>query len=445
MISYHLAKKLYIGGGSLLGENVHKHLVNLKNNQWLKGDKLLDLQWIKFIKILNHAYLKSAYYNEKFNAYGIKPSDIKSSSDLYRIPILTKTDLRNNYTRLIVNNKNYKYTMAKSSGSTGQAVKFFKDRNASGHSRAAMYLGHSWYGLDIGHREAKLWGIPNNLASKVISRTGDYLLNRFREKNFQLDEETLNSFYQKIKKYKPHYLMGYTSMVYEFANYLQSMGIDASKFALKMVKVTAETVFDYQRALIEKVFASPVAVEYGAAEVGIVAFECPHKGLHIITEGVFVEEYNTQVHNLREFIITDLNNFYSPIIRYKIGDYGCFLNKTCSCGRELPLLKEVVGRTSDIVYKADGSPIHSSVFSYILKDITERNGGITQYKVYQKKKGYLEIHLVKGIKFNQNTINILLNSIKKYMGKDIIIKIVEVQKIGREPSGKLRYFVSEVK
>lgn len=445
MINSYIAKKLYIGGGRILGENVYKCLVKLKKNQWLSMKQLEEIQWIKFLAMVNHAYNFSPFYRKRFDEHGINPKRIATFDDVRRLPIITKTDLQNHYIEMVVSGRPYKYSIAKSSGSTGQAVKFFKDRNASSNGRAAMYLGHSWYGVDIGDREAKLWGVPFDFKERTMAYLGDYLLNRFRGKNFQLTEKTLNDFYRKIESFKPVYLMGYSSLVYEFANFLQSYKIDGSKFALKMVKVTAETLFDYQRKLIENVFQCPVINEYGAAEVGIIAFECPCRGLHSMPEGVFIEEHNAEIGKFKEFIITDLDNFYSPIIRYQIGDYGRLSKRSCRCGRGLPLLESIVGRTSDIVYKSDGSPVHSSVFSYILKNITGKNGGIKQYKVYQKEKGHLEIEYIKGKNFNKNTLDLLFINTKKQLGEDIKITTREVEIIEREKSGKLRYFVSVVK
>ncbi len=444
MIFNSAAKYLYIIGGGILGENVDKHLEFLKKSQWFSTDKLKELQWFKLKSLLEHSYNNSPYYRKIFDENGIKLQDINAPQDLGKIPVLTKDDLRIHYKELVVNNGHYKYSIAKSSGSTGQAVKFYKDRNASGNGRAAMYRGHNWYNVDIGDREARLWGVPLNLKGKISAKIGDLLLNRFREKKFYLTEDVMVSFYNNMKIRKPHYLMGYSSLVYEFALFLSNREIDASLFNLKMVKVTAETLHDYQRTVIEKTFQCPLAIEYGAAEVGLIAFECPFHGLHITIEGVFIEELNTSTPSLKELIITDLNNYYTPIIRYQLGDYGSLSNEMCSCGRGLPLLREVVGRTNDIAFTIDGKPIHSSIFSYILKDITGRNGGIKQYKIYQRNIGALEFEIIKDSTFSISTEDYLKKKILENFGRETRISIRYVDVIEREPSGKLRYFVSKI-
>jgi phenylacetate-CoA ligase len=445
MIPNVLARPVYLLQTRIRGEHTDRHLEELLRTQWLSRDELAELQWKKVTRLLHHAYENSPYYRKRFQEHGVSPEQIQSPGDLSRVPLLTKEELRKNYSEMAVTESTYKYSAAKSSGSTGQSVKFWKDHRASGAGRAAMMRGHSWYGVNIGDREATLWGVPLSRSGRIRSRIRDFLLNRFREKNFQLSDEVLRSFYEKMKRVRPAYLMGYSSLVYEFAQFMQQQELDGAALELRMVKVTAESLFDYQRELIEQVFSTSVANEYGAAEVGIVAFECPERGLHITAEGVYVEELDTSVPDVgAELVITDLDNFYSPIIRYRVGDYGRCSDMVCRCERGLPLLRDVVGRTSDVVHGPDGTVFHSSIFSYILKEITGRDGGIAKYRVYQDQKGRLEFEIVRAPTFTDDTVSFLKALVADEFGSgmETVIRFVDV--IEREPSGKLRYFISRV-
>lgn len=445
MIPSSLAKHLYIRAGKIRGENIDQHLDALKKSQWLSTAELQEIQWRKLVALLNHAFDKSPFYKKRFNEYGITPNDIKTPEDMVKVPLLTKNDIREQFHEMKVTEGSYKFSLAKTSGSTGQALKFYKDRASSGNGRASMYRGHSWYGVEVGDREAKMWGVPIENKEKWVAKVGDYMVNRFRVKSFQLTDNVMQDFVGRMRRFNPKYLMGYSSLVYQFAQYLEGAKIDGSQFALKFVKVTAETLFDDQRKQIETVFNCPVAIEYGATEVGIIAFECPYHGAHIMSESVFVEEIDTGIDSKKEVVITDLNNYYSPIIRYRIGDCARLSDRICRCGRGLPLLEEIVGRTSDVVYKANGVPVHSAIFSYILKDITGRDGGIKQYKIYQEEKGCLRIEIIRSHNYNETTFNHLKKNIYKQLGDNMKLNIVYVDDIQREASGKLRYFVSKVK
>ena len=384
MLPGNIAKNIFFLGGKILGDNVDIHLGKLLETQWYSRNKLEELQWKKFKVMLQHAYDNSPLYRGKFDIYGVKPSNIQNHSDLSKLPILTKNELRNSHDSILSKTGAYRFSIAKSSGSTGQLVKFYKDRNASGCGRAAMYRGHSWYGVDVGARESRLCGVAQTIRGKIITRMGDFLLNRFRQKDFYASPEVFAAFASEMKKKAPEYLMGYSSLVYEFAIFVENEGVNLTSLNLKMVKVTSESLYDYQREVIERVFGCPVVNEYGAAEAGVIAFECPMHGMHVAVEGVLIEEIDMKnQQGVNEFLVTDLDNFYSPIIRYKLGDMGRLSAETCSCGRGLPLLENIVGRTGDIVYGVDGARAHSSIFSYILKESTVGacRGGIKQYRV----------------------------------------------------------------
>ena len=444
MISRPLAKGLYTVATRLRGENVDRNLELLKQSQWLSRQELRDLQWSRLLSLIDHAIANSPYYGRLFAEHGLSRQSIISPDDLQRIPLLTKEALRKEYDAIRVTNGHHKYSMAKTSGSTGLSLKFFKDRRASGNGRAAMYRGHTWYGADIGDREARLWGVHLRLKDRWVMHAGDYLLNRFRARSLDLTDHVLNEFFVRMKRLKPVYLMGYSSMVYQFAKYLTREKMDGSQLALRFVKVTSETLPDFQRQLIEEVFQCPVASEYGAAEVGIVSFECPEHGHHIASENVYVEEMASPTGLASELVITDLNNLLSPIIRYRIGDLGRLSSGTCPCGRGLPLLEDIQGRVSDIVYRADGQPAHSLLFYYILKELTARDGGIAQYRFIQEAKGKLRIELVRSERYSAATLDLLTSLLIEQLGPGMALDFRFVDRIAREPSGKLRDFISRI-
>jgi phenylacetate-CoA ligase len=444
MIDRKIAKLLFVLGGKITGDNVEKHLQHLNVTQWYKKDDLDKLQWRKLKRLIVHAYKNCPFYRERFDSVGLIPEDVKSKKDFEKIPLLTKEDLKENYLKMKSSDKKYRYSLAKTSGSTGKSVKFFKDRLASGNGRAAMYRGHGWYHVGIGDREARLWGVPFDKKKRMITMTGDFILNRFRVKDFNIDARVLDDFTKKIIKYKPDYLMGYSSLVYEYGKYLDEKKINGRMFSFKMVKVTAENLFKYQKEFLEEYFGCSVINEYGAAEVGIVAFECPHGNMHIAAEGVYVEENKGTDIAHNELIITDLDNYCTPILRYQIGDFGKISNRHCRCGREGPVLEKIIGRTSDIVYADNGERVHSSIFSYILKEITSAYGGIKQYKIIQEKIGEININIKKDANFNSSAIEFIKQQVKKYLGDKTAVNINFVDRIERENSGKLRYFVSKI-
>jgi phenylacetate-CoA ligase len=438
-----LAKKLYLLGAKLRDEKIAEYLEELEKTQWLSADELRKRQWDKLKILIDYAYKNAPFYKDRWDKSGIQPDRVNSFEDFSKLPILTKEEFRQNIDDIFVQNRGVKFSLVKTSGSTGMPLKFYKDRVASGYTRAAMYRGHRWYGVDIGEKEAKLWGIPVNFFPRLKVKLEDFALNRFRESEYNLKYKVLYNFYKKMLKEKPRYLFGYASMVYQFALFLSEQHLDGRCLKITMVKVTGEMLYEYQRRLIEKVFECKLANEYGASETGLIAFQCPEGGMHIMADCIYLEVINKDTNGLGELLVTDLNNFSLPLIRYKLGDSGSFLYKSCICGRQLPLLNKIGGRRTDIVISTSGHRLHSVIFYYIMKGLFDNGGGVKQFKAYQKTQNKILLQVVKDKNFTDKTISYLNNRIREHLGKDMIIDYNFVDLIPREPSGKLRDFVQE--
>lgn len=427
-------------------EPILEYLKELEENQWLSPDEVRELQWRKLLKLLKHAYENVPYYHDLFKKHNIYPDEINTPNDFSRIPILTKETLRKNMQNILAVNHSKPLTLAKTSGATGIPLKLYKDRRATGYANAAMYRGHRWYGLDIGSKEAMLYGVSINLKERLKTKAKDSLLNRFREREYNLYPETLNRFYQVMLRRKPEYLMGFTSMVYQFALFMKENALDGKILNLKMVKCTCETISEFQRALIESVFGCQLVSEYGATETGLIAFQCPSGCHHLMADCTYTEFVEAGLKNGNslpsKIIVTDLNNYSFPIIRYDVGDMGTNSDKICECGRGLPLIGKVVGRTADVVVTPDRKYLHSIMFYYVMKDLADKYGGVGQFKVYQEAINKIRIKIVKDKKFSRRTIQYLDKELHQYLGESMNINYEFVEMIPRDKSGKLRDFVS---
>ena len=286
------------------------------------------------------------------------------------------------------------------------------------------------------------------MIQNIKIRTIDLVLNRFREKKVNLSEEVLFDFYERILKYKPVYIKGYPTMVYQFAKFLKEKNIDGRAFKLKMVECTAETVLDIHKELVEDVFGCKMVNQYGSAETGIISFECPEGGNHISADCIYEEFIDIPGKyfdsNAKELVVTDLNNYSLPMIRYKIDDIVIPETRNCSCGRGLPLLNKIEGRTCDFILGSNNIRYHDSILTYTLREIFDKNGGIKQFKVFQNEINKLEFHIMKDQNFDKTTTNYITKKLRDIIGDDLQINYKFVTNIEREKSGKLRYFVSMI-
>lgn len=430
------------------GQKTADVLRELQANENILRSELQELSWRKLIALVKFAYEEVPYYRSILKKVDLHPNDIRTPADFRRIPILTKEEFKRNIPRMAAINYKSNYSIAKTSGSTGMPLEFLKDNTSFCYSQAAMYRGHIWHGAQMGELEAMLWGIPVTMKKRLVVKSRDMLLNRFRERTYNLTGEVFEDFYHKCKRARPSYLMGYTSMVYQFAYYLREKKLDGQSLRFKMVKCTSETIHPHQRKLIEAVFSCQLVSEYGAAETGLIAFECERGNQHLMSDCCYAEILSrgrpADQGETGRIIVTDLHNYKMPVIRYDIGDTAVSTDEYCSCGRSLPIIRDLTGRSADIVMSTSGRPFHSIILYYIMKDYFEKKGGIKQFKVYQRSQIALEIILVRAEGFNEGDLSYLSYRIKEMLGADMNIIFTFRQVIERELSGKIRDFVSDL-
>ncbi len=196
---------------------------------------------------------------------------------------------------------------------------------------------------------------------------------------------------------------------------------------------------------ISDTFGCPVANGYGGRDAGFIAHECPAGGMHITAEDIIVEIVDSNDHPLPhgesgEIVVTHLASRDFPFIRYRTGDIGILDDRTCDCGRGLPLLREIQGRSTDFVVAQDGTVMHGLALIYILRDMSE----IKVFKIIQESLDFTRIQVVAETGLHPSQISRITESFQTRLGWDVKIKVEQVSEIPAEKSGKFRYVVSKV-
>jgi phenylacetate-CoA ligase len=212
-----------------------------------------------------------------------------------------------------------------------------------------------------------------------------------------------------------------------------------------VVFVTAERLYDEQRALLSDVFGAPVANGYGGRDAGFIAHECSEGGLHISAEDVIVDIVDQ--HGLPvpdgvrgAIVVTHLASGDFPFVRYATGDVGALDPRPCPCGRGLPLLKSVEGRTTDFVVARDGTVMHGLALIYILRDVAH----IRAFKIIQESLDRTRVLVVAVPALPAADQERIVAQFRARLGVDVDIVIEPVAALPAEASGKYRYVVSHV-
>ncbi|KAB2970198.1 MAG: phenylacetate--CoA ligase family protein, partial [Zoogloea sp.] len=141
-----------------------------------------------------------------------------------------------------------------------------------------------------------------------------------------------------------------------------------------------------------------------------------------------------------EIVVTHLATRDYPFIRYRTGDVGVLGQQACACGRGLPVLSEIQGRSTDFVIAADGTVMHGLALIYVLRDIP----GVASFKIVQESLDLTTVYVVPGPAFQPDDPGRIASGLRRRLGEAVVIDVKQVDVLPAEASGKFRYVVSRV-
>lgn len=417
----------------------------LERSQWLNPEELADLQARRLRDFLVRVGKHVPYYRDLFGELGFDPAAVEGPADLQRLPLTGKAEIRAHTDRLRADNAGSLERFS-TGGSTGEPLVFFRGRERVSHDVAAKWRATRWWGVDIGDPEIVVWGSPIELdAQDRVRLVRDHLLRTSLFSAFEMSTANLLEFTQRLRSSRPAMLFGYPSSLALLADYAERNGYRLDDLGIKVVFVTSERLYDYQRASIERVFGCPVANGYGGRDAGFIAHECPEGGMHITAEDIVVEIVDPQGNVLPsgepgEIVITHLCTADFPFIRYRTGDIGALSDASCACGRGLPLLAELEGRATDFIHAADGTVLHGLALIYVLREFPE----VEAFRIVQESLARTVVQLVSPSAARPGLEQVITEQFRQRLGDSVMVDFEHVERIEPERSGKYRYVVSHV-
>jgi phenylacetate-CoA ligase len=427
----------------LKGERIALYLEEARKFQWLDSDHIAAYQLSSLKDLISYAVDHSHYYMRT-----LRPNEsnkIQSVSDLAMLPMIDKNNLIDNFGELCSSKKFLLYSKKTTGGSTGQAVTIKKNSDALARERAVTARSYEWAHVGLCDPQARLWGIPLEYENRLYYRLVDLVANRRRFSAFNLNAESMGNYLSILEKYQPKYLYGYASAIEEFARFVYHSGRKLPR-SLSSIICTSEVLTPELRDNIINFTGINPFNEYGCGEVGSIAHECEHHNLHIMAENLIVEllDDSGKPSNKGEIVVTDLHNYAMPLLRYRLKDFGEFLEHDCICGRKLPALKKIHGRAYDFVVKPDGTKIHPELIMYIFEALKREGVGVLQFQVIQKDVNDFEARLVVSDSFDESQEALTKARLKEVLWEGTNIKCQYGEALEREASGKLRLIKSEV-
>ncbi|MEO5696570.1 MAG: phenylacetate--CoA ligase family protein [Burkholderiaceae bacterium] len=417
---------------------------SLERTQWWTPEQLEALQVARLRTLLATAARAVPYYRGLFDRIGFDPAGVRSTSDLQNLPLLTKELIRANAEALILEGARG-LARSNTGGSSGEPLIFYLGRDRVSHDVAAKWRATRWWGVDIGDPEIVVWGSPIELgAQDRVRQMRDRLLRTLLLPAFEMSEPHLDEFIAAIRRRRPRMLFGYPSALSHIARHAKARGVDMTELGIEIAFVTSERLYDDQRAAIGEVFNCRVANGYGGRDAGFIAHECPSGSMHITAEDIIVELLADDGRPVAdgvpgEIVITHLASREFPFVRYRTGDIAVRDPQRCACGRGLPVLREIQGRTTDFVVAADGTLMHGLALIYIVRDLA----GVKAFKIIQESRARTTVRLVIDPEFDVAARRIdIVKGVRRRLGDFVDVNIEIVASIAAERSGKFRYVVS---
>jgi phenylacetate-CoA ligase len=419
---------------------------------WSPG-QLRDAQRARLASILLHAFEHVPHYRAPLVESGvILPGRTpRVAMDRFpALPLLERSAIREHRDALCDTRPpafGNPRSLRRTGGTTGDPLWLVQDHVMNEHSGAVTLWFDEWSGHVLGQPKVILWGVGADGRNTTVSaRLGRLLKNETLLPINALSDATMDCYLERIARRRPSQILGFAGAVHQVARRAEAT---AARFTPpRVVMVSAETMVEGMRDTVEAAFRAPVVNRYGTRETGGVACECRHRrGLHVSALTHLVEVLRedgsaAEPGEVGDVVITLLTNYSMPLIRYRIGDRGALLAAAgpCRCGRDLPTLATVVGRSLDAFVRRDGVWVHG----VDVKRFYHRMPWIQQFQVVQLGLDRVLVRLVdrepgsEPVATRRGDLDAIRAYLRELMGAGCEVTFEFLAAIPREASGKYR-------
>lgn len=408
----------------------------LARDNWDK-DRWSDWQTKRLKYILHRAATQVPFYRRQWEERR-RQGDEASWEVLENWPILEKQTLRENSKDFVADDCAIsKMFHDHTSGTTGSSLDlWFSFESVKQWYALLEARAKKWYGVSRNDRWAILGG---QLVTPVGQQKPPFWiwnagLNQLYLSSYHLAPNFIPAYLQAITDHKVKYILGYSSAIYTLAQ--ETIKLGRKDIKMTVVITNAEPLYEHQRQTIKEAFDCPVRETYGLSEAAAAGSECEFGSMHQWPDTGIIETVDNG-DDVSDFICTGLINADMPLVRYRVGDAGKLSDGDCECGRKLPIIEKIEGRSDDLLYTADGRRIGR------LDPIFKSGFPITEAQIIQKTLRQVNVKYVPAQDFTEAALSTLAERIRERMG-DIEVGFEEVDSVPRTSRGKFRAVICEL-
>ena len=415
---------------------------SLEESQYWPPERIRELQNERLRKLLVHAYENTAFYKKRFDDSGFNPYTFKDADELAAIPVLTKEQIRSNVDALKARNFTPgELHHAETGGTSDVKMRFFRDNRCMPMKEAAIYRFNRWAGWDFGDYLGMVWPAHQDFIGHDTWKSR--IRNELYKRNVLfpaalIDDRACEEYLRLFERKKPVAILAFCSPIHELAKYMAKKGIDGHR--VRGLITTGEPLYDHQRRLAADVFRCGVLDSYRTREIGPIAQECGAGcGMHVNAECLYVELAGKRRlagsgEQAGGVIVTDLLNYGMPFIRYNMADMAVMSDKTCPCGRGLPLIDKIVGRALDVFVTPDKKLV--STIALVMYMVNAAPGFFGKMQIVQDATDHLTLKMTRDPLPGPEVMEHQKNVVERIFGPRMRMTYEFVDDIPCEKSGK---------
>lgn len=400
---------------------IRSYIKEVEKLYTMTPEQLRERNEQRFLKIFRRAYDKSPFYHKLYTEAGIKKEDIKTIDDIKKLPVITK-DMVKQHADEMLTVPRWMVIGANTSGTTGTPLKVYESWPAIWLKHAFLYCSRKNYGFCMGQRIVSLRGHLD----KQISRLRIHISNALYLSSYNINKDTIRKYYEQILSFNPKAIEGYPSSLYSLAIFLREEGLSLN---IPITFTSSETLFDYQRTLIEKQLGTEIFDLYGMTESTISLEESIHHDGYYERPGFSINEYLEDGEICTSLISADF-----PMIRYRSNDIMELVDS-----KERVMVKSIIGRNEDYVVCKDGSKVQR--LDFIFKGVKN----VKMSQLILDCHDVLNINIVPESGFSESDKRIVEYNLLQRVGEGNLnynIKVIDESEIIYTKKGKYKFLVN---
>jgi phenylacetate-CoA ligase len=425
----------------LTGYRAEKYRRFLENSQHWSREQMENYRNEKIKKLVLHCYENVPYYRRIMDERKLVAKDIQRAEDLTKLPVLTKDTVRTYSRELLAKNISaMTVSWSQTGGTTGEPIRVCRDQECSAWSSMCHERGRKWGGLGADTPRVVLFGGTLGVYKvRQPTRIGRLLRGDLFLPAFELGNDTAMDYFDKIRRSRCSYLVGYASAIYRLAVLARERDQDIE---LTAAFPTAELMLPEWEEIIRKTFKCPVLPFYGCGEVNSLGHFTLESNCYLIPEEhALIEIMNgdssTHLCGDGRFLVTDLDNYAMPIMRYANGDAG----KISPANSHFPFsrIDRLDGRYNSLLMTDTGELISGVIGTHVFR----LTSSVKSYRIIQEEPLRITIKMVPNDDdVSEDDERLVLGLFTKYLGRKIKITLEKVPSLPVPPSGKSVFVIN---